>query len=197
MPQAALPLLAKIWFLVVAPVVILDAIFVLTRAKSVNLPHPLAEVVPFRYWAIYARYDRRYAANDDPFVVVQSWLNLVEVAMGLFVTLLAICDAQNLAIKLAIVVCLMTLYKTVFYCLIEIAEGGKHTRHNTVSEKLTMLIAPLSVWILVPSLILRQCFRALAVASVPGSFKPKATVSQHYQQQKHHGNNNNQGKKKN
>ncbi|CAG9576712.1 conserved hypothetical protein [Leishmania major strain Friedlin] len=196
MPQATVPLLAKIWFLAVAPVVILDAIFVLTRAKSVNLPHPLAEVVPFRYWAIYAQYDRRYAANDDSFVVVQSWLNLVEVAVGLFVTLLAICDAQNVAIKLAIVVCLMTLYKTVFYCLIEIAEGGKYTRHNTVQEKLTMLIAPLSVWIVVPSLILRQCFRALAVASVPGPFKPKAAASQHHQQ-KYFGNSNNQGKKKN
>ncbi|CBZ28207.1 conserved hypothetical protein [Leishmania mexicana MHOM/GT/2001/U1103] len=197
MPQATLPLLAKIWFLAVTPVVVLDSIFVLTRAKSVNLPHPLAEVFPFKYWVLYAQYDRRYAANNDPFVVVQSWLNLVEVAMGLFVTLFAVCNAQNLAIKLSIVVCLMTLYKTVLYCLMEIAEGGKHTRHNTFQEKLTMLIAPLSLWVIVPSLILLQCFRALAVANVPAPSKPKATASQQHQQQKHHDNSNNQAKKKN
>ncbi|GET89757.1 hypothetical protein, conserved [Leishmania tarentolae] len=196
MPQATLPLLAKIWFLAVTPIIIVDAIFVLTRAKSANVPHPLAEVVPFRYWTIYAQYDRRYAANNDPFVVVQSWLNLVEMAMGLLVTLFAMCRAQNIAIKLAIVVCLMTLYKTVFYCLVEIAEGGKYTQHNTLQEKLTVLIAPLSVWIVVPSVIVRQCFRALAVTNVPGTSRPKATASQQQSSPKSHGSGNNQPKKK-
>ncbi|AIN99490.1 hypothetical protein LPMP_271080 [Leishmania panamensis] len=196
MPQAALPLLAKVWFLAVVPLIVVDAIFVLTRAKSVDLPHPLAEVVPFKYWTVYAQYDRRYAANDDAFVVVQSWLNLVEAMMGLFVTLSALCNAQNLAIKLAIVVSLMTLYKTVIYCLIDIAEGGKYTHHITFHEQLTMLIAPLSVWIVFPTIILYQCFRALAIANVSGTSKQKTTVPQHHQQRKHSANDHYPGKKR-
>ncbi|KAG5499259.1 hypothetical protein JIQ42_04072 [Leishmania sp. Namibia] len=197
MPQTTLPLLAKVWFLAVAPAIILDAIFVLMRPQSVDVPHPLAEVFPFTYWTIYAQYDRRYAANDDAFVVVHSWLKLVEVVMGFFAVLCSLWNIQSHAIKLAIVVSLMTLYKTVLYCLIDIVEGGKYTHHNTLQDRLIMLIAPWSLWFIVPSIILHQCFRALAVANVARQAAPKAAASRHQQQERHQGNKNHKGSKMN
>ncbi|KAG5501461.1 hypothetical protein JKF63_03290 [Porcisia hertigi] len=197
MPQATLSLLAKVWFLAVTPICVVDSIFVFTRAKSVHQPHPLAEMVPFKYWTIYAQYDRRYAANDDVFVVVQSLLNLLEVTMGLFVVLLAFCNARNLSIKLAMIVSVMTLYKTLCYVLVDFAEGGKYTRHNTLFELSALVIAPLSVWIIVPAIIICQCSRALSVANVPGPSKSRAYAYQNNQQQKQQGNVNTQGKKRN
>lgn len=209
MQQATLPLLATVWFVVLAPIVVIDGIFVLTRATSPGGAHPLGDTVPFSYWAIYAKYDRRYAPNDDAFVVAQSWLNIVEVVMGLLTALLGLCKVNNLAIKLAIVVNMMTLYKTVMYYLIDIAENGKYTHHNTFQEQLLMVILPSSFWIIIPCIILRQCFRALNVAQVraPSKAKPpqpqpqpqpqQSQQNKQHQQQSSNGNNANNGKNQN
>ncbi|KAK7198103.1 Emopamil binding protein [Novymonas esmeraldas] len=202
MPQATLPLFPKIWFLLSAPVVVVDAIFVLMRANSVDVPHPLADTPPFKYWLIYAEHDHRYAPNDDAFVVLQSWLNLVEVALGLLVALLALGRAQNAAIKLAIVVSLMTLYKTVIYLGIDVVEGSKYTKHNTLQDQVLMFVIPSSVWLVASSVILRQCFSALVVANVPGPVRTKSAASQQpkqqqqQQQQQQHSPNENKNKKK-
>ncbi|KAG5475344.1 hypothetical protein LSCM1_03457 [Leishmania martiniquensis] len=195
MPQATLPLLAKVWFLATAPAVIVDSIFVLMRPQRADVPHPLAEVVPFTYWTMYAQYDRRYTANEDAFVVVQSWMNLAEVAMGVCALFLSMCNRQSDAIKLTIVVALMTLYKTVLYCLVDVAEGFKYTRHNPFQDRLTMLIAPWSLWIITPSILLYQCFRAPAVENVPCTSKPKAVASPHPQQHRQQGHKNHKGGK--
>jgi len=87
--SVTLPTLAKCWFLVVAPIVAIDATFVLYRASNANEPHPLGETIPFKYWTTYAVYDRRYAPNDDAFVVAQSWMNGIEVLLGLVAVLLS------------------------------------------------------------------------------------------------------------
>ncbi|KAL7697048.1 hypothetical protein N2W54_001268 [Lotmaria passim] len=167
MPQAGLPLLAAVWFSAVAPVVLVDGIFVLTRSLDASVPHPLSQVFPFKYWLIYAEYDRRYGPNDDAFVVAQSWLNLVEVALGLLAVLLSFCRANNAAVKLALLVATMTLFKTVLYYVLDIVEDGKYTKHNTFFEQLTMVIIPSSFWIIIPAVIIKKCFAVLTLVNVP------------------------------
>jgi hypothetical protein len=167
MPQAGLPLLAAVWFSAVAPVVVVDGLFVLTRSLDPAVPHPLRDVLPFNYWMMYAQYDHRYGPNDDAFVIAQSWLNLVEVGLGLLVVLLSLCHAKNAAVKLAILVAMMTLYKTVLYFALDIAEEGKYTKHNNFFEQLTMVVIPSSFWIIVPAIIIKKCLRVLALTNVP------------------------------
>ncbi|KPA80928.1 hypothetical protein ABB37_04328 [Leptomonas pyrrhocoris] len=175
MPQAGLPLLAAVWFSAVAPVVLIDGIFVLTRSLHAKVPHPLSEVFPFKYWLIYARYDRRYGPNDDAFVIAQSWLNLVEVVLGLLAVLLSLRRASNAAVKLGILVATMTMYKTVLYFMLDVAEEGRYTKHNTLIDQLTMVVIPSSFWIIVPAVIIKQCFGVLALTSVP---EPKGKPTQ-------------------
>lgn len=199
MPQAGLPLLAAVWFSVVAPVVVVDGVFVLTRSLDVNIPHPLSEVVPFKYWLIYAQYDRRYAPNNDAFVVAQSWLNLVEVALGLVAVMLGLLRANNAAVKLAILVATMTLFKTVLYYVLDIVEEGLYTKHNTFAEQFAMVIVPSSFWIIVPAVIIKQCFRILTLVHVPEKKGKAKAAQQQQQQQPNHaqnsnGNNNNNNK---
>lgn len=167
--MAKLSKLAIFWYIMVTPVVLIDGIFVLNRApaNSPNPRHPLADTIPFSYWTIYERYDRRYAPNDDAFVVAQSYLNLLEVFLGLVILFLALCGAQGSAIKLSIVVSMMTLYKTILYFVMDIAEGGKFTKHNSFQDNCLMVLLPSSFWILVPGIILYQCFSSLTLKSAP------------------------------
>ncbi|ORC91697.1 uncharacterized protein TM35_000052930 [Trypanosoma theileri] len=160
-----LPLLAQFWFLVSAPVVIIDAIFVCMRSKLGDTPHPLADTPPFNYWMIYATYDQRYAPNDDAFVVVQSWLNLLEVFLGLLAVLLSWRGNPSCSIKLALIVSVMTLYKTIMYLLMDVVEGGKYTHHNEPMDTLKMVVLPSLVWVVMPAVVIMQCVRRLSFAA--------------------------------
>ncbi|KAH9593077.1 Emopamil-binding protein [Trypanosoma melophagium] len=160
-----LPLLAQLWFIVTAPVVIIDAIFVLSRSKLENEPHPLAETSPFNYWVLYATYDKRYAPNDDAFVVVQSWLNLLEVSLGLFAVFLSWRGDACSSIQLAFAVSVMTLYKTVMYLVIDIIEGGKYTQHNTPMDTITMVVLPSLVWVVMPAIVIKLCMQRICVVA--------------------------------
>ncbi|EPY38735.1 hypothetical protein AGDE_05194 [Angomonas deanei] len=154
MPPAQLPLIAKIWFALVTPIVLIDGLFVLNRQPvGSNAPHPLANTVPFNFWLIYEKYDRRYAPNDDAFVVAQSYLNLMEIALGLVAIALSFLKKDDLAIKLAALVCCMTFYKTVLYFVMDIVEGGKYTKHNSMKDQIQFVIIPSSFWLIVPAYI--------------------------------------------
>ncbi|KPI87685.1 hypothetical protein ABL78_3223 [Leptomonas seymouri] len=165
MPQAGLPLLAAVWFCAVAPVVLVDGIFVLTRSVDATVAHPLSDVFPFNYWTLYSKYDLRYAPNDDAFVVAQSWLNVVEVVLGLLAVMLSLCRAKNAAVKLGLLVATMTMYKTVLYFAMDIAEGSKFTKHNTLFDLLSMVVIPSSWWIIIPAIIIKKCFNILALTN--------------------------------
>ncbi|RNF08217.1 cholestenol Delta-isomerase [Trypanosoma conorhini] len=168
MATLELPLLAKLWFLLTAPVVLIDGVFVLTRSSSPSVPHPLADTPPFNWWVLYATYDRRYAPNDDAFVVVQSWMNMLEVALGILALVLSHRGSVVEGLQLALVVSVMTLYKTVLYLAMEVVEGGKYTKHNSTFDTLMMTVLPSSFWIIVPAMLIVQCGRRLSGA-VPGS----------------------------
>lgn len=146
--------LSVLWLLVSIPIVIIDATFVLNRPWTLEQTTP-----PFSLWVTYTKYDKRYADAVDGFVRLQSWLNLVEVALqGLAV--------MTDSVKLAAAVSLMTLYKTVMYFGMEEADYGKYTKHNSFEDWLLMVGIPSAFWIVMPAYVLWDCARQLHVAPV-------------------------------
>lgn len=159
-----LPTLVNTWFVVTSIVVAIDAAFVLLRPAT--LPGgALSETQPFSTWGIYAQNDKRYAALDDGWVVLQSYLNIGEVALQLAAVALSVAGATQAAVKVAAAVSLATLYKTVIYFGMEIAEGGKYTSHLTPVGLFVNVILPSSFWIIIPALILRHCLNRLALSA--------------------------------
>ncbi|KAG8345592.1 hypothetical protein TRVL_03581 [Trypanosoma vivax] len=163
-PSTGFPFIVTVWFLVAAPVVTLDAVFVLNRPPSRGLTHPLANISLMRLWVAYAEFDHRYAANDDGFVVAQSWLNFAEAALGLVAVILSVGQHVETALKLALVTSVMTLSKTVLYLLMDVVEGSRYTRHIGFMEKVFVVLLPSSLWIIFPALVTLECSRRLALA---------------------------------
>lgn len=160
-----MPSLATAWFVMTFPIVIIDAAYVLLRAPPGTyadpLRHPFGDVLPLSLWNLYAEHDHRYASNDDAFVVAQSYLNLAEAALGLLALMVALLGFYRAGLVTAIVVSLMTVYKTVIFFLMDFVEKGKFTNHNSLEDKIKFIWAPSSFWIIIPSIILVQCFGAL------------------------------------
>ncbi|KAF8283618.1 putative Emopamil binding protein [Trypanosoma cruzi] len=173
MAALGIPLFAKLWFILTAPLLLIDATFVFTRSSSTGVPHPLADTPPFNLWVLYSTYDRRYAPNDDAFVVLQSGMNILEAALGLFAFLLAERGKAIASLKLALVVGVMTLYKTLMYFSLEAIEGGKYTKHNSTFDALMMVALPSSLWIIVPAAIILQCSCRLSVAASGRAVAPQ------------------------
>lgn len=174
MAPAQISKFALFWFLLVIPLAIIDGVFVLTRASPTaeDPTHPLAKTIPFKYWTIYANHDRRYQPNNDVFVVVQSYLGLVEVALGILVVLLEVAAKNHVAaLKLAICVSMMTLYKTVIFYAMDYANGCEYTKHNTAMNKFLVVTLPSCFWIIIPAFLIWQCFEGLKLGEVKAKAK--------------------------
>lgn len=166
--MSGLSKLAIVWFVLTAVVVGIDLTFVLYRpayvpGAAVQPAHPLATTFPFDSWVLYSTFDHRYAVNDDAFVVVQSYCNLIEVVVQLLAVVLSLAGAYSTSHKLALVVSMMTLYKTVMYGLMEHVEGGKFTHHNETKDLILMVVIPSSFWILIPAILAKRSWSALTV----------------------------------
>lgn len=157
--------LAIVWFTLTAVVVSIDLVYVLMRPSVIGKPHPLARNPVFAQWEYYATFDKRYGVNDDAFVVVQSICNALEVIMQLAAVGLNTLGKLGAANKLALVVSIMTLYKTVMYAMMEHFDGGKYTKHNSLQDLVLMVMIPSSFWIMIPAYLAVQSWRRLEVAS--------------------------------
>ena len=153
--------LSVLWLLVSIPIVLIDATFVMSRPESLG-----ATTLPFSGWVLYTQYDKRYADAVDGFVRMQSWLNYVEVALQGVAVMLD-------SVKLALLVSVMTLYKTVMYFLMEEADHGKFTKHNTTVDWLKMVFIPSLFWIVFPAYVAWDCLRKLQVVGALPTGKPK------------------------
>lgn len=151
------------WFFLTAVVVAIDATYVLTRASThaADTRHPYRDTFPLKYWTIYEQYDRRYLANDDVWNPIQAWLNVAEALLGLVVVLLSVAGAPRAALKLAIIVSMMTLYKTVVYLCIDAGEGHLYTKHNSQKDLITMIYLPFAAWVVIPAWIIKRSFAEL------------------------------------
>lgn len=184
-----MPFLATLWFMATTPIVMVDAIFVLTRAlpESCADPriHPLEKYFPFKLWSVYASYDNRYYPNDDAFVTVQSYLNLLEVILGLLAVVLTLLKFHRAGLGLGMIVSVMTVYKTVMYFLMELMEDGKYTKHNTMMENSIMVWLPSSFWIVIPTINFFQIFSSYSKYTISrGLSEIKAAIQNKRDKQK-------------
>ncbi|CAD2215508.1 hypothetical protein AGDE_04290 [Angomonas deanei] len=66
----------------------------------------------------------------------------------------------------------MTFYKTVLYFVMDIVEGGKYTKHNSMKDQIQFVIIPSSFWLIVPAYILYVCLGLLKQVTVAAPRKP-------------------------
>jgi len=150
--------LTVIWFIISGFVVLLDATFVLLRPKS--LPGgPFASL--YGGWHVYIQHDKRYADMQDPFVVLQSWLNLCEIAFQFIAVAVHYQNGPSCALKLGLVVSVATFYKTVIYFLMEYGEGLKYTKHNSLPDLLLYVVIPSAFWLVIPLIVAGDCWSKL------------------------------------
>ena len=112
-----IPTFLKGWFIISALIVFFDASFVLQRPESLkggNL---------YKYYFLYDNYiiyDTLYASLTDSFVIIQSWLNIVEGILLIFSVLLSFSNKVSIRLWSAILAILTTacvFWKTVIFVL--------------------------------------------------------------------------------
>jgi hypothetical protein len=144
----ALPRWITGWLIFSAIVQAYDAAFVLTKPWS-DVGGPLGFLWPGHH--LYATYDGRYA-TFDAFGSAQSWANLVEVAVIVWVLFCRRPAVRQIA---ALVVCVATFWKTVIYFLVEICGHLGYTRHmlaaGNVKGFLGITVAPNAIWLVFPA----------------------------------------------
>jgi hypothetical protein len=101
----------------------------------------------------YIMHDKRYGDLTDPFVVAQSVVNLVELALGVYAVILHMTPRNRpTAMIFALVASVMTWSKTVIYFTIEYCGEMNYTGHNNGFEFMVFFFLPSFVWILMPML---------------------------------------------
>jgi hypothetical protein len=106
-----------VWLFVSAVIVIFDAFYVINRPDTMRGGKYFDYFQPYE---IYIKFDTMYALNNDTFVVIQSWLNLVESAL-LFISVylsLSSCLGKKLwGAFLSIITSTMVFWKTVIFLI--------------------------------------------------------------------------------
>jgi len=140
----AFPQWVVYWLVITSIVCLYDASYVLLRLFG-SAEHPV--------WAPYKMYvkvDKLYENLEDDFVVCQSYMNLVEVALNIFALGLLRSGDSKAASVIALMVNTMTGSKTVLYHLMEIQSGFKNTGHNSWATFAGQYLLPNGVWVVVP-----------------------------------------------
>jgi hypothetical protein len=148
-----------LWFIIGGVTVILDALFVINRPASLT-----TEDYPFKAWQLYAKTDKRYSDTKDPWCLAQTYLNFVEVALQFLAVLLSLANVRLTAQRIALVVSIMTLYKTITYFVIEHFEEYKYTKHNTGSDLFLIVAVPTAFWFIMPAYVIVKAFGALSAS---------------------------------
>lgn len=145
-----IPLPLRIWLVISSLVVIYDASYVLLRPRSM-LNGDLFSV--FSAYDLYIKYDTLYGNLKDSFVVIQSYLNLVEVTMLLISVVLASSSCwkkQFIGAFIAVVGSSFVLWKTIIYVLYVEDFASELVGLNL--QCFLVLILPTSFWLIFPLL---------------------------------------------
>ncbi len=137
------------WLILSATIVIWDASYVLLRPHSMQGGKYEHIFSPYQ---IYIKFDTLYGNNDDRFVVIQSLLNYVEIAITYTAVILSLCSCKSAKIKgalLATVVSAFTFWKTVIYVWYAEPFLTEATKNFTL-ESIYLFYIPTSPWILCP-----------------------------------------------
>ncbi|MBN9171967.1 MAG: hypothetical protein J0I70_16395 [Microbacterium sp.] len=142
-----LPRWIVVWFVITAIIQTYDACYELLGAIS-HKGGPMAWLWPGHVF--YSSFDHRYA-GFDAFGSAQSWANLVEVVVLVWVLFHA---RRWSGVVVGLIVSVATLWKTVIYFLVEASSGLEMTRQSIergdIVGFLMVAILPNLVWIVVP-----------------------------------------------
>ena len=156
----SIPGYLRVWLLVSSCVVLWDAGFVLNRPRS----FPGGDLhALWKPYALYITVDHMYGNLSDAFVVSQSWLNLVEVALNFAALWVYRGGAGSRKSRatgclLALVSLAFTLWKTVLYMMY----GREDASHNPWGTYIPLYLIPNGLWMLVPALGIHDLFRSIA-----------------------------------
>lgn len=151
MANAFIPGWLMIWLVASSLIVIYDASYVLQRPASME-GGPLFHI--YSPYALYIQFDTLYGNLKDSFVVIQSWLNLVEVTLALSAVLLSFssCSVKQLISGLIVVVgSAFIFWKTVIYLWYDHQFLTPATNVPTI-QALFVFWIPSSLWIIFPLL---------------------------------------------
>lgn len=142
-----LPTWVIVWLTISAIIQTYDACYVLLGPLS-HAGGPLAGLWPGHVF--YSGFDHRYA-DFDSFGSAQSWANLVEV----LVTVWVLVHAKRFSgVVVGLIVSVATFWKTVIYFLVEVCSGLEMTRQSLERGDLLGFLAvavlPNLFWIVVP-----------------------------------------------
>lgn len=156
-----IPKWLNVWLVVSSLVVIYDASYVLLR------PATMEGGELFRYfsgYALYIKYDTLYGNLTDSFVVIQSWLNLVEVSLILAAVLLSLsaCPIKKLVSALVVLASsAFVFWKTVIYVLYS-HDFTTEAVKNLTPDALLCFVIPSSLWIIFPLLAVLTVIKNVA-----------------------------------
>lgn len=146
-----LPSWVIVWLCITAAIQTYDACYVLLGPLS-HAGGPLAGFWPGHVF--YGSFDHRYA-QFDAFGSAQSWANLVEVIVIVWVLLHA---RRWSGLVVALLVSVATFWKTVIYFLVEASSGMEMTRQSLERGDLLGFLAvavlPNLLWIVIPFLVI-------------------------------------------
>ena len=130
----------------------------------------------FSAYELYIKYDTLYGNMTDNFVVIQSWLNLIEITMALLSVVLSAFGGGSTKLSgamLAVVASAFTFWKTVIYIWYADAHLTPEA-HAFTSESIWVFYFPSSFWIIFPLYTIWMVPRNIVKAVGEGAQKPKA-----------------------
>jgi hypothetical protein len=110
-----IPAWIKVWFFLSSLIVFFDAFFIINRPLTLK-GGPYYHI--YFLYDNYTIYDTLYASLTDKFVVIQSWLNIVEGFLLLFALLLSVPSCLSCRMWAAIIATLASAFvfwKTVIF----------------------------------------------------------------------------------
>lgn len=175
-----IPGFLKFWFFVSALIVFFDASFVLQRPETLKGGNLYHIYFPYDNYVIY---DTLYADLKDSFVVIQSWLNIVE---GLFL-IIAVLMSLSTCIKvklwsavIGVIASTMVFWKTVIFVWYD-HDFATESAKNFSPGSILCYWFPNSLWLIFPFiamiLIPAKIINYTAKDTVEAVKTPKSTKS--------------------
>lgn len=160
-----------IWLVLSSLIVIFDASYVLLRPATMRG----GDLFPyFSPYALYIQFDTLYGNLTDSFVVIQSWLNLVEVSLILFAVALSLssCIIKKLVSALIVLTAsAFVFWKTVIYIWYSHDFTSEAVKSFSL-DAIFVFVIPSSLWIIFPFLAIVTVTKNVA-AYVKGVSKTK------------------------
>lgn len=165
------------WLLISAVICCFDALFVLNRPESLNGGSLFWIFWPYEN---YYRFDTLYAMNTDTFVVIQSWLNIIESSLAVVAVILSIskCNIKKVTgAVLIIVIESFIFWKTVIFVWYDhdfLTDQAK----SFVPMSILCYYLPSSVWLILPVVSLVMMGKSLVKAICKNEIENKKVKKQ-------------------